>query len=72
MSPQRSSAPARQARSPHESGLPPSAGCRPLPERVQIYLDEVVQACAQIGLPPVSLILFGSIDEGWIVECVGR
>jgi predicted nucleotidyltransferase len=30
------------------------------PERVQSYLDAVLQACAHGGLPVVSLILFGS------------
>jgi predicted nucleotidyltransferase len=46
------------------SGAMVNVGCHPLPERVQIYLNEVIQECAQIGLPAVSLVLFGSTTKG--------
>jgi predicted nucleotidyltransferase len=36
----------------------------PLPERVQIYLREVIQACAHDGRPVVCLVLFGSTAKG--------
>jgi predicted nucleotidyltransferase len=38
--------------------------CPPLPERVQIYLGEVIQVCAQDGRPVVCLVLFGSATKG--------
>ena len=59
-----SSAPASKAGSGMRSGTALTAVCRRLPERVQIYLEEVIQACAQVGLPTVSLVLFGSTTKG--------
>ena len=35
-----------------------------LPHRVQTYLDALVGACAAVGPPPVSVILFGSTVRG--------
>jgi predicted nucleotidyltransferase len=59
-----SSAPASTVGSGKRSGTALNAVCRRLPERVQLYLEEVMHACAQVGLPTVSLVLFGSTTKG--------
>src|SRR5438876_12458653 len=35
-----------------------------LPARVQIYIEALVQTCAQRGAPLVSVVLFGSAAKG--------